>query len=215
MDFNLLNIALTFGAGFASVLSPCVLPVIPIIVTGSDKDSKYRPLFIVAGLSLTFILMGILSSLTGSLITGKMHYIEKIAGGIIVIFGIMMLLDINIFKKMTFFTKIGNRSGGKINGFFLGFTLGIIWIPCVGPLLSSVLALVAKDGNLMNGAFLLLIYSLGFSIPMLLAGYSSQVFRSKIRNLGKHTELVRYISGGLLVVFGIYIISKGVLSFSL
>ena len=98
MNISIVSLFVTFGAGFASVLSPCVLPVIPIIVTGTENDNKYRPLFIVGGLSLTFIIMGIISSLMGSFIGGKIFYVEKAAGVIIIILGILMLLNINLFS---------------------------------------------------------------------------------------------------------------------
>ncbi len=214
MEISIISIFLTLGAGLASVLSPCVLPVIPIIVTGSENDSKHRPIFIVVGLSITFMIMGVISTLMGQFIGGKIFYIEKAAGIIIIILGFLMLIDINLFKKMTIFNKLANRSSGKLGGFFLGFTLGIIWIPCVGGPLTAVLTAVGADGGLLNGIFMLLIYSIGFSIPMLIAGYFSQFFRTKIRSMGQHPEAIRYISGSILILFGIFIITKGVMGFS-
>jgi len=74
-----------------SVLSPCVLPVIPIIVTGTEKDHFLRPVSIVSGLASTFILMGILSSVAGSFIAGKMLFIERGAGIVILIFGVLLV----------------------------------------------------------------------------------------------------------------------------
>ena len=75
MEFNFINMAIAFAAGVASVASPCVLPVIPIVIAGTDKDHKYRPLLIVLGLSFTFIAMGVISSLFGSLFANKMRLI--------------------------------------------------------------------------------------------------------------------------------------------
>lgn len=209
------NIALIFTAGLASVLSPCVLPILPIIVTGQGDDHKFRPILIVAGLTTTFIIMGILSSLFGTIIGSNMFYVEKIAGIIIILFGILLMLQINLFKHFTFLSQFAQKSKGRFGGYFLGFTLGIIWIPCVGPLLSSVLALVATEGKIVPGIFLLVIYSIGFSIPLLIAGYSSHFFRTQFRNIGKHQRIIGFISGALLVFLGIVITFKGILSSTL
>ena len=62
MELSLLTIFLVLGAGITSVLSPCVLPVLPIIVTGTERESRWRPIFIVAGLGITFIAMGVVSA---------------------------------------------------------------------------------------------------------------------------------------------------------
>lgn len=199
-------------AGFASIASPCVLPMVPIIVTGTSDDHKYRPLLIVAGLSLSFIMMGVITSLFAGAVAGFMPLVEKVVGIVVIAFGLSMLAGINVFKRFTFFYKAQRfQSKGKWSGLLLGFTLGIVWIPCVGPMLSGVLALVATQGQLSSGLILLAFYSLGFSIPMLLAGYASQSFRHKIRAVNEHPTAVRLISGLLLIAFGYYILTAGML----
>ncbi len=213
MEFTLSALFLAMGAGLMSVASPCVFPVIPIIVTGTEHDHRLRPLMIVAGLALTFILMGVVSSLFGSVIAGKMLLVEKVAGVLVIIFGVLMLADVNLFKRITVFNKIGNPSGGKWSGFILGLTLGLVWIPCVGPMLSGVLTMVATQGQVMPGIVLLLFYSAGFAIPMLIVGYSSQAVRNKIRVVQKYPIAVRIFSGGILIAFGIYILANGILGF--
>ena len=204
-----LNIALVFGAGLASVLSPCVLPVIPIIVTGSHDDHRLRPVMIIAGLTLTFIVMGVLSSLFGTIIGPKMYYVNKAAGGIILLFGLLFIFNVNLFKHLSFLSRFAQKSRGKAGGFVLGLTLGIIWIPCIGPLLSSVLALVASHGKVLYGIFFLLIYSLGFAVPMLIAGYAAQFFRFRFRKIGKFPVIINITSGLILVAFGAGILLKG------
>ncbi len=199
-------------AGFASIASPCVLPMIPIIVTGTNDDHKYRPLLIVLGLSLSFIMMGVITSLFAGAVAGYMPIVEKVVGIVIMAFGLSMLAGINIFKKFTFFYQAQRfESKGKWSGLLLGLILGIIWIPCVGPMLSGVLALVATQGQLSSGLILLAFYSLGFSIPMLLAGYASQSFRHKIRVINEHPTAVRLLSGLLLIALGYYILTAGML----
>ena len=204
-----LNIALVFGAGLASVLSPCVLPVVPIIVTGSSNDNKLRPFMIIAGLTLTFVIMGVVSSLFGSLIGPKMVYLKNAAALIIILFGLLLLFNVNLFKYLSFLSQFGGNSRGKIGGFFLGLSLGIIWIPCVGPMLSSVLLMVAERKDIPSGIFLLFIYSLGFALPMLIAAYTSQFFRTRFNKIRKFPVVVNIASGLVLVAFGAFIILRG------
>lgn len=208
-----LQVLMVFGAGLLSVFSPCVLPVIPIVVTGTGNDHRLRPVLIASGLAATFIAMGIISSLFGAFLGPVMRHLETVAGVVIIFFGILMIFDISVFKKLSFFQKVGSRSRGALGGFLLGLTLGVVWIPCVGPILSSVLALVATKGALGQGAWMLFVYSLGFSIPILLAGYASQFFRNRLRPLQKNPLVIRIISGSLLVILGYIIMTKGMIVF--
>jgi cytochrome c-type biogenesis protein len=210
-----INIALVFAAGVASVLSPCVLPVVPIIITGNSDDHRLRPLLIVAGLAITFILMGVASALFGSFIGMKMLYVEKAAGVLIALLGLLLIFNVNLFKHLGFFSRITNKSRGRLGGFILGLTLGIIWIPCVGPMLSSVLALVATQGKVVTGIALLFVYSLGFATPMLIAGYFSHFFRKRLRGIGKYPYWVSIGSGVVLVALGLFIVFKGMIGFAL
>lgn len=210
-----INLLFLFGAGLASVLSPCVLPVLPIVVTGRAEESRFRPLLIVSGLTFTFILMGIVSSLFGSVIGSKIFFVEKVAAVVIVIFGALLVADVNIFKHFSFLSAFAQNSRGSFGGFLLGSTLGIIWIPCVGPMLSSVLAMVASKGQMVTGAGYLLVYSAGFAVPMLLAGYASQFFRKRMSSVGKYPRIVSGASGIILIALGIFIYFKGMIGFGM
>lgn len=213
LELSATTFAMVTFAGLASIASPCVLPMVPIIVTGTDDDHKYRPVLIVAGLSFSFMIMGVLTSLFAGAVAGLMPMVEKGAGVVVILFGLSMLFGVNVFKKFTFFYKAQQvESKGKWSGLILGMTLGLVWIPCVGPMLSGVLALVATQGELVSGLILLAFYSLGFSIPMLLAGYASQSIRHKIRAVNAHPMAIRLISGLLLIVFGYYILTAGMLA---
>ena len=214
LDLSITTMVMTIFAGIASVASPCVLPIVPIIVTGTETDHKHRPLLIVLGLSLSFMTMGLLTSLFGGAIAGVMPLLEKAAGIMVLVFGLLMLFDINPFKKLTLFSNIKGGSQGRWSGLIMGLTLGLVWIPCVGPMLAGVLTLVATDGRLSTGVILLACYSLGFAIPMLLLGYASQSVRQKIKQMNAHPLVIRLVSGGLLIVFGIFILTKGMLGIS-
>lgn len=212
-DLSLTSMAMALIAGMVSIASPCVLPVVPIIITGTEQDHRYRPLLIVLGLSTSFVLMGVITTLFAGAVAGIMPLVEKIAGVVILLFGLLLLADVNLFKRFTLFSNLQTGSGGRWSGLIMGLTLGLVWIPCVGPMLSGVLALVATDGRLSTGLLLLLCYSLGFALPMLLLGYASQRVRQNVKRVNAHPLIIRLVSGSILIAFGVYILTYGMLGF--
>lgn len=213
MEFSIINILMAVGAGVASVLSPCVLPVIPVIMAGSERNDRLRPLLIVSGLSLSFMAMGAISSLFGSLLIGKTRSIEIAGAVVIIILGLMVMLDLSIFKRFYRLSNIRVTGKGRVGGLILGMALGLIWVPCVGPFLSTTLTMVATSGQLTTGIILLGFYSLGLALPMLIVGYSSQLLQNRIKGMLKHETILRYATGGTLVAFGLYSIIAGNMAF--
>ncbi len=204
-------IALAFGAGLASVASPCVLPVLPIILTGTADEHRSRPALVVAGIAASFVAMGVLTSLFGAAVGPALPALEKVVCALVVVFGLLLLADVNLFKRLGWLQRIQTSGRGRLSGLLLGLSLGLVWIPCVGPMLSSVLATVAAEGTLPAGVTLLLVYSLGFAVPMLAVGYGSQALRQRVRTVASHPVAVRWASGLLLVAFGGLILRKGML----
>jgi cytochrome c-type biogenesis protein len=211
MSLDASQLALAFGAGLASVASPCVLPVVPVIVTGSADDHRWRPALVVAGIAASFVAMGVATSLFGAVVGPAVPVLEKAVGVLVVITGLLLLLDVNVFKRLSFLQRVRGPGGGRWSGLVLGLSLGLVWIPCVGPMLSSVLATVAAKGTLAAGVLLLLVYSLGFAVPMLAVGYGSQALRQRVRAVAAHPVAVRWASGLLLVAFGALILREGML----
>jgi cytochrome c-type biogenesis protein len=211
LAFGPAELAMAFGAGLASVASPCVLPVVPLLVTGTAEDHRARPALVVAGLALSFVVMGVLTSLFGAAIGPALPALEKAVALLMIAFGALLLLDVNLFKGLTWLQRVGPAVGGRWSGLVLGLSLGLVWIPCVGPMLSSVLAMVAARGTLLSGVGLLLVYSAGFAVPMLAVGYGSQALRQRVRRVSAHPVAVRWASGLLLVGFGGLILAQGML----
>ena len=206
--FSLANAAFAVGAGLTSIVSPCVLPVLPIVMAGQPGEHRLRPLSIVAGLMSTFVLMGALSSLFGSVVGPLLVRLEKPVAVLIGVIGILVLADVNPFKRL----RVGiatERRKGLWSGAVLGASLGLVWIPCVGPFLSAILGMVAARARVGQGMALLAFYSLGFALPMLAAGYASHAFREKTAFLRARPLLVRLASGGLLLGLSAWILVKG------
>jgi cytochrome c-type biogenesis protein len=210
VDVAASSLALSFAAGLASVASPCVLPVVPLLVTGTAEDHRTRPALIVVGLAASFVAMGVLMSLFGAAIGPAVPRLEKAVGVLVVVSGLLLLADVNVFERLTWLSRLG-QGGGRASGLVLGLSLGLVWIPCVGPMLSSVLATVATQGSLASGVVLLLAYAAGFAVPMLLVGYGSQALRQRVRAVAAHPVAVRWVSGLLLVGFGAVILRRGML----
>ena len=211
--FSLANALFAFGAGLVSIASPCVLPVLPIVMAGPPGENRFRPVAIVAGLMSAFVLMGVLSSLFGSVVGPLLVRLEKPVGVLIGIVGLLVLLDLNPFKRL----RVGGGAGaerkkGLGSGVLLGASLGLVWSPCVGPFLSAILGMVAARAQVGEAVALLVFYSLGFALPMLVAGYASQLFREKTAFLKTRPIAVRLASGALLVGLSVWILAKGLYS---
>jgi cytochrome c-type biogenesis protein len=168
---------------------------------------------IVSGLALAFVAMGVASSLFGAIVGPWMYKSEKVVGAVIALFGLLLIFDVNLFERLSGVSRLAENAGGRTNGFVLGVLLGVIWIPCVGPMLSSVLGLVATEQRVTTGIAYLLIYSVGFSVPMLLVAYASQAVRSRFRALAGQQRMISVISGVLLMALGLFIVFKGAVAF--
>lgn len=212
------SLVLVFVAGLATILTPCVLPLLPAVLSGSIGH-PLRPLAIVAGMSVTFTAMGTLISVLGSSFAFLAEYLRWFS--IVFIIGMGAVLfdeDIsNAYSAMTSriisHLKL-NRQNNPDNttltgGFALGLSLGILWIPCVGPILGAVLAYVAVEaastGSILYGAFQLFVYSLGVGIPMLAIAYSGKSITARSR-LIHYAPRFKKISGAVLIAVGIMIL---------
>ena len=211
MSLGLESLGLAFAAGLVSVASPCVLPVVPLLVTGTAEDHRWRPALVVVGLAASFVAMGVAMSLFGGAIGPALPVLEKVVGVLLIAFGVLLLADVNLFKRLTWLQSIQTPAGGRWSGLLLGASLGLVWIPCVGPILSGVLATVASRGSVAVGVVLLGVYAAGFAAPMLAVGYGSQALRQRVRAVSAHPVAVRWVSGLLLLAFGVLILKKGML----
>ena len=207
MYSEVISPVVAFGAGIASVLSPCILPLLPAVLATSAGKNKLRPLAIVLGVSISFTIMGVATSAFGSVFYAYTDQLKILAEVLILILGFALLFDISLFNSFSKFPLLGKMNGeGSFSGLLLGLSLGVLWIPCVGPILGSILTMVAVEGNTATGAVTLLIYSLGFAVPMLLLAYSAHFSASKIRLISKWDAVFKKVVGIVLVFFGLWMI---------
>jgi len=215
-----LSIFIVFLAGVVTIMKPCCLPLVPVIFSGSGGH-RLRPLAIVSGLTVSFTTMGVLVSAFGATFGAYTDYLRNIAILFIISMGFVLFdEDVNMeFMKISgsitqrlrgigLFNKFSSRmpEGSLMGGFFLGLSLGILWIPCVGPILGAVLALVASVGNTTYGASMLFVYSIGMSLPMLSIAYYGKKITNKYKWFSRNGELLKKLSGLVLILIGIMLL---------
>lgn len=199
-----------FGAGVVSVLSPCILPLLPVVLATSAGKDKLRPLAIVMGVIISFTIMAIITSAFGAVFRTHVNELKILAEILILLMGLALIFDLGIFNSFSKFPLLaGMNEEGPVSGFLLGLSLGVLWIPCIGPMLGTILAIVALDatnGSFSKGALALSFYSLGFAMPMLVLAYSAHVSSSKMRLITKYDAILKKGAGIILVLVGLWMV---------
>lgn len=215
--------------GFVSFLSPCVLPLVPGYVSfmsgltleelsgGGDERSRMRhagweSLFFVAGFSLIFTLLGATATEFGRLLARHADAVDKAAGTVIVLFGLHMTGILPI--KWLYYQKRANTAAfkpGYVGSFLMGLAFAFGWTPCIGPILSGILALAATRETVAQGMSLLFVYSLGLGIPFVATAFAIGGFMHFFKRYKTHIRKGEIAAGVLLILIGI-LIFRGELS---
>lgn len=148
-----------FFAGMASVISPCILPVIPVIFAGSMGESK-KGLLMVLGMVLTFTLLGALFGTIGGIIPFREIGYLFLTG-----FALILASD-RIYMRYTAFASKHTLIYSGASPLFLGIALGFIWSPCIGPIMGSVLSLAMIEGSALKGSLFMSIYGIGLAVSI-------------------------------------------------
>ena len=214
-DPHSLGIALAFGAGLLSFVSPCVLPLIPsylTFVTGvgidelahSRRAALVHALLFVLGFTLIFIALGASATVLGRLLLAYRVWITRAGGALIVLFGLYLLgvARIAAFDRERR-VHLADKPVGYLGSVLVGVAFGAGWTPCLGPILGAILTYTAAAADLSRGLPLLLAYSLGLAIPFLVAAVAVERFLETVTKLRPHLARVSQVSGALLVVVGL------------
>jgi cytochrome c-type biogenesis protein len=213
------GLPLAFGAGILSFLSPCVLPLIPSYVsfiTGlSLEDAGTRrwtavahAAFFVLGFTFIFVALGASATALGGLLRYHRVWLERIGGGLIVLFGLYLL---GVFQWGVLARErrihLQNKPVGYLGSALVGLAFGAGWSPCIGPILGAVLTYTSATATLGEGMGLLLAYSLGLGIPFLLAALVVDRFIGWFQRYRRFIPLVNRIAGIVLVVVGVLLVT--------
>ncbi|RKP58337.1 cytochrome C biogenesis protein [Cohnella endophytica] len=216
-----------FAAGLLSFFAPCILPLLPVYIaylSGSGANGvnsgtinsvslRLRPvlllrtLLFVLGLSTVFIFLGFGSGTIGTMITSSRFI--AVSGAIVVLFGLYQTgwIKLSLLERERKVSADRIDKGGYIGAFLLGLTFSFGWTPCIGPVLAAILSIAAGEGSPAYGGFLMLIYTLGLAIPFLLMSVFSDFILSRIRRLYKFMGIIKVISGCILILMGIVLMT--------
>lgn len=206
-----LAVLAVFVGGVTTASNPCVLAMIPLLVgvvagtEGADikKSFGFSALFVL-GLSVTFAGLGLISALMGRMLGDVGAFWKYVVAGVCLVMGLHLLglfkFNINLPQPMNI------RKGGSLSAFLMGLLFGVVSTPCAVPILAVLLAFVASKGNVVYGGFLLLIYALGHSALILVAGTSIGAAKKLIesRGLRKTNWALQKIAGVIIILVGVY-----------
>ncbi|HWR35777.1 MAG TPA: cytochrome c biogenesis protein CcdA [Clostridia bacterium] len=207
-----------FLAGVLSFLSPCVLPLVPgyvSLISGASVETlqaadrklmrsvMLNSLMFILGFSIVFILLGAVATTLGQVTRQYHSVLAKIAGIIIIVFGLHLT---GLFKINALYSdkRMHGVKGGStpLGSFLVGFAFAFGWTPCIGPILAGILILAGSQDTVAKGILLLGIYSLGLAVPFLITSLGVQRFLGFYSRFRRHLHTVEVISGVLLIVFG-------------
>jgi cytochrome c biogenesis protein CcdA len=219
MDFSLATYGLSLLAGVLSTLSPCVLPLVPILVGSAVLAHRLGPLALAAGLTLSFTIVGVFIAAVGASLGLDQELLRKIAAVLLLGFGAILLLP-QLQERFAAATSGLSSSGqnllskvtldGLSGQFLLGLLLGLVWSPCVGPTLGAAITLASQGHNLAQITLVMLVFGLGASTPLVLLGVASRQAMGKMRGrLLQAGKLGKQVLGIVMLILGIAIITGG------
>jgi cytochrome c biogenesis protein CcdA/thiol-disulfide isomerase/thioredoxin len=199
---------LAFLGGVLTILSPCILPVLPFVFTRADQPFRRSGLPLLVGMALTFAVVATLAAVGGGWVVQANQWGRWIALALVLLFGLALLLPSLADRLSRPFVALGNRltttaaeSGGSPrSSLLLGIATGLLWAPCAGPILGLILTGAALHGANVETSLLLLAYAAGSAVSLaaaLLLG--GRVFAAMKRSLGAE-EWIRRVLGGAVVV---------------
>jgi cytochrome c-type biogenesis protein len=214
------SIAAALFAGVLSFLSPCVLPLVPpylVYLAGASierladaepepmvrADTVLAALLFVAGFATVFVSLGASASAIGTLMLAWSAQLSIVAGLAIILMG-LHFLGVTRFAFLMFERRAPmSRPVGLWGAYVMGLAFGFGWTPCIGPILTTILAVAATKATVTKGALLLGVYSAGLGIPFIVAALAVEPVTAFVTRFKRHLDVVEKIMGGLLVLTGI------------
>jgi cytochrome c-type biogenesis protein len=194
---------ISFFAGAASVLSPCVIPLIPIVVGYALLEKKISQIIsFVIGFFLVFTIIIILTALFTAAINFYLYYFRIAAAIIIILIGIYFILN---KKTFSFSYKPVEHGNKNVQSFLMGFLTSLAWSPCYGSYLIAIIAYSASSGNAVYSMLNLILFAAGFSFTIFIIALI--ISKINLNRLIEYSNYIRIISGVIILVAGIYMLS--------
>ena len=217
MDFGLGSYGFGFLAGLLSTLSPCVLPIIPILLGSATNAHPRAPLALAGGLAISYAVIGTGLAWAGSALGMDTSVFRNVGAAILGLFGLMLMSGSLQQRFASVTSGLGDAGNNlmahmKLDGlggqFAIGLVLGVVWSPCVGPTLGAAVVLASQGTQLAQVALLMGIFGIGAALPVVALAYVSRSammkMRGKLMQAGKTGKM---ILGAVLVAIAVFILS--------
>lgn len=207
----MLELLFALLAGILTIAAPCTLPMLPILLGASiGRAGHLRPAMIALGFVISFSAVALLLGAITHLFDFDPNVLREAASILLLGFGLLMLwpaLFEWLWIRLNGWLDLGSSSGaqreGALGGLVLGTTLGLVWTPCAGPVLGSILTLVATSKNLTWAGTLLVAYAIGAAIPMLGIAYGGQAATTRLRSLARISPRLQQGFGIVVIAFAV------------
>jgi cytochrome c biogenesis protein CcdA len=183
MSVGAAQLGLSLAAGSLTTLSPCVFPLLPLVIGGALQNNRFAPVALGLGMAASFALLGVLVGVAGPALGLDGDHVRVAGAVLLVVFAVVMLVPSwseRFTRWMTPLASGANAAASRLSdgslasAALLGAVLGLVWSPCSGPLLASALTLVASEGGAGRGALILGLFGLGAAIPLVAVAYASR-----------------------------------------
>lgn len=216
---SLPQMGLSLAAGSLTTLSPCVFPLLPLVLGGALQGNRFAPVAMGAGMIVSFAAIGMVLGALGPALGIDADTVRTAGAAMLIAFALVMLvpaLGERFTRWMLPIASTANAASSKLDGgslvgaLMLGGVLGLVWSPCSGPLLGSALSLVASEGGVARGGLVLGIFGLGAAIPLVAVAYASRRGFVAVRDwVMARIERVRHVFAVLLGAMGVAILTGG------
>ena len=213
------QLGFSLAAGSLTTLSPCVFPILPLVIGGAVQTNRLAPVAMGVGMATSFALIGMALGLLGPAL-GIDGDSVRLAGAVLLIgLGVVMLvprLNERFTKLVTPLANSANNASARLKpdslwgALLLGGLLGLVWSPCSGPLLASALTLVASEGGAAQGGLILGLFGVGAAIPLVVVAYASRSGFNRMQGwVMARIEIIKKAFGVLLLLLGVAILTGG------
>ncbi len=216
MHAEIISIGLAFIEGFALIISPCILPILPIVLSGSLTGNKARPLGIITGFIITFTIVTLFSKALIEFAGINPDTIRNVSFIILALLGIIMI-STYLTEKFNLLTQrlanvgsnvkaLNNPQSGFGGGLIFGGLIGLIWTPCAGPILAAVIVQVVIQQTTWGSAITVLAFAIGAGLPMLLIALIGRKVMDRFGFFRQHTAFLRKALGFIILLSVIYLV---------
>jgi cytochrome c-type biogenesis protein len=222
-DLSLPQLGLSLAAGGLTTLSPCVFPLLPLVLGGALQRNRFAPLAMGVGMTASFAAIGMVLGALGPALGIDGDTVRSAGAAMLIAFALVMLVPALgerftrwMLPMASTVASTANAAAAKLDGgsvlgaLLLGGVLGLVWSPCSGPLLGSALTLVGSEGGVARGGLVLGLFGLGAALPLVAVAYASRRGFVAARDwVMARIERVRHVFAVLLGAMGVAILTGG------